>query len=86
MNFNRKYVKKALTCAPLLPPPGDEEVKKFAEDWLTLDSKLVEFQTLLARLVEVAKAEMYPYTFEASATRMVLKQIQKAFEEAGCER
>jgi hypothetical protein len=87
MNFDREHVKKALACAALLPPPGDEEVKKFAEDWLALNSKLAEFQSWIAGQVESAKARTYPHTIEHTIeTRTVcsvLEQVQKAFEEAG---
>lgn len=36
MNFTREYVLKAIACAALLPPPGDDEVRRFAEDWLEM--------------------------------------------------
>lgn len=36
MNFKKDHVMKALACHALLPPPGGEEVRKFAEDWIEL--------------------------------------------------
>ena len=41
-NFTVERVHKALACCTLLPSPGDEEVKKFAEDWLLMYHKLKE--------------------------------------------
>jgi len=40
MNFDRDRAAAALACCPLLPPPGDEEVRRFAEDWLDLSAAL----------------------------------------------
>jgi hypothetical protein len=47
MNYNIEEVQKAIKCAMLLPPPGDEEVKKFAIDWLELTDKNADLQVLL---------------------------------------
>jgi len=41
MNFDREYVERALVCAELLLPPGDHEVRLFAEDWLELSKPVV---------------------------------------------
>jgi len=41
MNYNKEGVLKAIVCSPLLPPPGDIEVKRFAGDWLELTGEMV---------------------------------------------
>lgn len=44
LNFNEDYVRKALACCALLPPPGDAEVRKFAEDWLEMRDEIRELE------------------------------------------
>lgn len=48
--LNRERLQKAITCAPLLPPPGDEEVREIAQSHLALTDRLTELHTDLHKL------------------------------------
>jgi hypothetical protein len=52
--LSEDYLRKAIASAPLLPPPGDGEVKKFAEECLRLSARERELvgaaRVLLAEL------------------------------------
>lgn len=48
MNYNKESVEKAIACCSLLPPPGGEVVKEFAQDWLELYAELQNLRDTIA--------------------------------------